>query len=85
MCIMYACVYQSLRDVLGFPGITQGRAQSRLIKCIFGGLHNQTQRIRCIVPIRHGVQRMIRSHLRSFDITSLYSFVRRTCHAEFIY
>lgn len=30
------CVrYQSLRDVLGFRGITQGRrAQSRLIKCI---------------------------------------------------
>jgi len=27
--------YQSLRDVLGFRGTTQGRrAQSRLIKCI---------------------------------------------------
>jgi len=28
--------YQSLRDVLGFRGITQGRrVQSRLVKCIF--------------------------------------------------
>jgi len=36
--------YQSLRDVLGFRRITQGRrAQSRLVKCILAVCTTQTQ------------------------------------------
>lgn len=58
-CAYMVCVYyQSLRDVFGFPGTTQGRAQSRLVKLYFGSLHNH--RTQClgvyIVPISHGVR-----------------------------